>query len=123
MEILLEGLLPPSVQIAGAPISDHVAELLPEERRFIEKAVAKRQHEFATGRFLARGLLARLGHPDFPLLRAEDRLPIWPDGIVGSISHASHACLAAVADSGTSGGIGVDLEPDEPVDAEIERIV
>ena len=123
METLLEGLLPPSVQIAGAPISDHVAALLPEERPFVEKAVAKRQREFATGRVLARGLLARLGHPDFPLLRAEDRLPVWPEGIVGSISHASHACLAAVAESRIAGGIGVDLEPDEPVDVDIERVV
>lgn len=123
MESLLEGLLPAEVFVAGATIGDHVAELATEERAFIETAVAKRQHEFATGRLLARRLLARLGHPDFPLLRAEDRIPVWPAGVVGSISHASHVCLAAVAEASVCGGIGIDLEPDEAVDADIERVI
>ena len=123
MESLLDGLLPKSVHLAGATIADRVRELLPEERVFVEKAVEKRQAEFATGRVLARGLLARLGHADFPILRAEDRIPVWPAGIVGSISHAGDVCLAAVAQATESAGIGIDLEPDEPVDSDIARVV
>jgi len=123
MESLLEGLLPAEVLVAGATIGDHLTSLDPEERAFVASAVAKRQHEFSTGRVLARGLLSRLGHPDFPLLRAEDRIPVWPAGIVGSISHAGTVCLAAAARADVSRGIGLDLEPDEPVDADIERVV
>jgi 4'-phosphopantetheinyl transferase EntD len=123
MESLLEGLLPAEVQVAGATVGDHLASLAPEERAFVASAVPKRQHEFSTGRVLARSLLARLGHPDFPLLRAEDRIPLWPDGVVGSISHAGHVCLAAAARVGVARGIGLDLEPDAPVEADIERVV
>lgn len=123
MESLLEGLLSAEILVAGAMIDDHLTAIDPEERAFVESAVAKRQHEFSTGRVLARGLLSRLGYPDFPLLRADDRIPLWPAGIVGSISHAGTVCLAAAARTDDSRGIGLDLEPDEPVDAEIERVV
>ncbi|MEM9177337.1 MAG: 4'-phosphopantetheinyl transferase superfamily protein [Myxococcota bacterium] len=123
MEALLAGLLPDPVHVAGATITDRVADLFPEEHAFVERAVEKRRHEFATGRVLARGLLARLGHPDFPILREDDRIPVWPDGIVGSISHAGNVCLAAAAAATGSAGIGIDLEPDEPVDSDIERVV
>ena len=123
MESLLEGLLPTEVEIAGTTIRDCVELLMPEERGLVASAVPKRQHEFATGRVLARELLGRLGHADFPLLREEDRIPVWPEGIVGSISHASHVCLAAVGRSASSAGIGIDLEPDEPVESDIARVV
>lgn len=123
MKSLLEGLLPASVEIAGASIRDCVEALLPEERPYIATAVPRRQHEFATGRVLARELLARFGHDPLPVLRAEDRIPLWPEGIVGSISHAGHVCLAAVAEARTCGGVGIDLEPDEAVDSDIERVV
>lgn len=123
MESLLEGLLPAEVPVAGATIGDHLAALTAEERTFVETAVPKRQHEFSTGRVLARSILSRLGHPGFPLLRADDRIPLWPEGIVGSISHAGHVCLAAAAPTRVTAGIGLDLEPDEPVEADIERVV
>jgi 4'-phosphopantetheinyl transferase EntD len=119
----LDGLFPEGVSIAVSGIEDHVAELHPEERVLIKTAVAKRQHEFSTGRALARPLLAAAGHPDFSILREEDRIPIWPADIVGSISHTEGLCAAVIARRSDFAGLGLDLEPDADVDRDIARVV
>ena len=119
---LLE-LFPIGIRTAVDRISDRVDELLPAERPAIATAVASRQFEFATGRVLARQLLAELGAPDLALVRDDDRVPCWPEGFVGSISHSGSLCVASVARADSFAGIGLDLEPDEPVDADIERVV
>ncbi len=120
---LLEDLFPAGIRTAAERISDRVDELLPAERPAIATAVASRQFEFATGRVLARRLLAELGRPDFALVRDDDRVPRWPEGFVGSISHSGSLCVASVARASAFAGIGLDLEPDEPVDSDIERVV
>lgn len=123
MNPILKSLLPPEIQTAASTISNRVEDLLPPERPLIATAVASRQHEFATGRVLARELLAELGHPNFPLLRDEDRVPCWPKGIVGSISHTGSICVAAVGLESQYSGLGLDIEPDEPVESDIGRVV
>ena len=52
------------VMIAGA-IADHVAKLTAAERPAIAKAVDKRRREFATGRYLAKQAMARIGVSGF----------------------------------------------------------
>ena len=130
MKHLLEDLFPAGIRASAATIADWVDELLPEERALIEQAIPSRQHEFSTGRRLARQLLAEFGHSEAPLLR-DERVPRWPEGIVGSISHSSTRdaspprtlCVAALAFGKAFRGIGVDCEPDEPVDQGVERVV
>jgi len=122
-EELLTGLFPADVQVLSEPIRDYTRGLHPEESALIASAVAKRQHEFATGRVLARRLLASFGHPNASILKEEDRIPIWPDGVVGSISHSEGLCAAVVADAKAYAGLGLDLEPDRAVDRDIERVV
>lgn len=128
MEDLLDGLFPAEISASAGAIEDWTGELLPEERLSIGKAVESRRSEFATGRKLARQLLGECGHPNFPLLR-EDRLPCWPGGIIGSITHTRNRsgsrslCVAAVGHASRFAGIGIDCEPDEPVDQGIERVV
>ena len=41
---------------------------------------------------------------------AEDRAPIWPDGLVGSITHAGGFAAAAVARAADIAGLGIDSE-------------
>lgn len=123
LESIVADLLPESVRIAVAPIEDVVGTLHPEERALVAKAVASRQQEFATGRWLARGLLEEFGHRGATILREDDRIPRWPTGIVGSITHSKKLCMAAVASAERFHGVGIDLEPDEAVDREIERVV
>lgn len=114
-EALARALFAGGVLATACPISDSDGDLFPEESALVERAVAKRRREFAAGRRAARALLARLGHPRAPLLRGGDRAPAWPPGVVGSISHGADLCVVAVAPSRELAGLGVDVEPDEPL--------
>jgi 4'-phosphopantetheinyl transferase EntD len=69
-----------------------------------------RRKEFLAGRTAARKLLGRLGIRDFPLRSGKAREPIWPEGIVGSLSHARGCCVAAVARRGELQSLGIDVE-------------
>lgn len=73
-------------------------------------ATPKRRREFAAGRACARLALARLGLPESPLGRNEDRTPRWPAGLVGCISHCAGYCGAAVARQESVAGLGLDVE-------------
>ncbi len=110
--------------LASRAVGDVAGSLFPEEAALVAKAVDKRRREFASGRVLARGLLAALGCPDAPLLRGEDRVPRWPAGVVGSISHTATRAVVAVAhvDDGVR-ALGVDVEEDVPLDEELRASV
>jgi 4'-phosphopantetheinyl transferase EntD len=72
---------------------------------------------------LARRLLAQLGHPDHDLLPDTDRVPIWPTGVVGSISHKDDLCVVVVSRERDRSGLGVDVEQDQPPKPGLERMV
>jgi 4'-phosphopantetheinyl transferase EntD len=93
--------------------------LLPEEAAHLGRAVAKRMQEFAAGRLCARRALAEFGMPDFPVRVAEDRQPIWPDFLAGSITHTAGFCAAVVADRRHIQAVGLDSEVVGDVKAEI----
>ncbi len=98
-------------------------DLYPQEAACIRRAVAKRRREFTAGRLCARAALAKLGVQGFALVVGESRLPIWPAGMVGSISHCDGYCGAAVAPRGEVLGIGLDVERADPLEpALLERI-
>jgi 4'-phosphopantetheinyl transferase EntD len=90
---------------AGSP-----ADLWPAEAACLVSAVPKRIMEFAAGRACARRALQELGIDDFVLLPAEDRQPLWPRSIVGSITHTTGYCAAVVARRESFAGIGIDSE-------------
>jgi 4'-phosphopantetheinyl transferase EntD len=93
--------------------------LLPEEAAHLGRAVPKRMQEFAAGRLCARRALAEFGMPDFPIRAAQDRQPIWPDSMVGSITHTAGFCAAAVAERRRIQALGLDSEVVGDVKAEI----
>lgn len=74
------------------------------------RGVAKRQAEHLAGRVCAHAALARLhGHGTW-LARDGEGLPVWPAGLLGSLTH-SHGRAAAVAGhSARWQGLGLDLE-------------
>ena len=78
-------------------------------------AVDKRRREFATARECARTALAELGVAPVPILRGERGSPVWPDGIVGSITHCAGYRAAAVAYATQVITIGIDAEPNHPL--------
>jgi Phosphopantetheinyl transferase component of siderophore synthetase len=86
-------------------------------------AVPARRRAFAAGRACSRAALARLGVAAGSLLPDADRIPRWPAGAVGSISHTEDACAAAVAKSCEFLSLGLDLEARRWLPAEVERRV
>lgn len=91
-------------------------DLFPDEARLLSpRTVNKRREEFAAGRACARKALTMLGIPSIPLLQGERREPLWPQGIVGSITHCSGYCAATVARVEDCRSIGIDAELNEPL--------
>lgn len=68
----------------------------------------KRRREFATGRWCGRRAMQGLDLPALPIGMGGNREPIWPRGVVGSISHCDDLCCAVVSREKKS--MGVDLE-------------
>lgn len=116
---MLRDLLAATVVVVETSEQGEVSALHPAEAACVEGAVEKRRREFAAGRACARRALGMLGIHDFPLLAGEDRAPIWPHGVVGSISHCTGFCGAAVATRETLAGLGIDVESAAPLESEL----
>lgn len=89
------------------------------EAAAVARARPGRQREFAAGRAAAARAMAALGLPPAPLPAGADRAPVWPPGLVGSIAHDGRVCLAALARQDRCAGIGIDVEPDAPLPADL----
>jgi 4'-phosphopantetheinyl transferase EntD len=97
--------------------------LYPEEEVFIIRAVTKRRREFTAGRLCARRALSLLGIENYPLLAGQDRLPVWPPGIVGSLSHCNDYCGVAVARRDEIASVGFDVERAGPLKSPVIRMI
>ncbi len=76
----------------------------------IQRSVAKRQTEFLAGRLCAREAMRRLdGRSHVPLI-GEDRAPVWPEDVTGSITHSTGWAAAIVARKSDWRGLGLDVE-------------
>ncbi|WP_218585817.1 4'-phosphopantetheinyl transferase [Pseudomonas sp. ANT_J12] len=76
----------------------------------IQRSVAKRQAEFLAGRVCARAALQQLEGLSFVPEIGEDRAPVWPAHITGSITHSTGRAAAIVANKAHWRGLGMDLE-------------
>ena len=79
---------------------------LPTNHKFSPKRLA----DFSTGRYCAIKALEQLGIQDAVIPIGEDREPIWPQGIVGSISHCDTLVGAIVAKKSEHVSLGLDIE-------------
>lgn len=82
----------------------------PEEEAYVRNAMPKRRQEFTAGRLCARRALTQFGVKNLPLLVGKYREPIWPPGIVGSISHTERYCGVAIAWKTEIESLGLDVE-------------
>src|ERR1700736_1297163 len=89
------------------PLSPATRSRLPQALRY---ATQQRQREFLAGRWCAEEALQCLGAGSTHVAMAEDRAPIWPDGVVGSITHTGDFAAAAVAWAADIAGLGIDSE-------------
>lgn len=110
----------PIVSVLG-PIADYSDKMTPSERRSINKAVAKRQREFAAGRFFARNAIQALGVPTASLPLTPRNGPQWPLGITGSISHSAKLAWVVAATTEHLLGLGADLELCERLKPELHE--
>lgn len=81
-----------------------------------------RKIDFKIGRLAAKRALSALGLENEELRRSESGAPLWPAGIVGSITHTARIGLALVARESDVVALGVDLEHRRTVH-EIEELV
>jgi 4'-phosphopantetheinyl transferase EntD len=109
------------VEVAGPEASREP--LLPEEEAAVRGAGPTRRRDFVLGRTCAHRALERLGLERQPVLRGEGGAPIWPDGVVGTVSHCGGVAAAAVARSGDVAALGLDLEAAVPLSAELRTYV
>jgi 4'-phosphopantetheinyl transferase EntD len=80
------------------------------EARTVRNAIPKRREEFARGRMCAKIAVARLTGGACVLPRALDGAPVWPGGVVGSLSHCRGLCCAVVGANTKWHNLGVDVE-------------
>lgn len=75
-------------------------------------AVPKRRTQFRGGRYCAMKAIEALGAawPGKPIGRSATGAPLWPAGLVGSITHTDDVAAAAVARTTDTVGIGIDTE-------------
>ena len=78
----------------------------------IRGAAAIRRWQFLAGRFCASRALAHLDSRSSTQAvgRCRDGAPVWPSGIVGSITHTDGFVAAAVARREDARGLGIDSE-------------
>lgn len=97
--------------------------LFPQERAAIARATPARQQEFTAGRRAARLAMQRLGVAPAAIPMGDDRAPVWPAALVGSISHSGQNCIAVVALKPHIQSLGIDIESDDPLPPDLTEII
>jgi 4'-phosphopantetheinyl transferase EntD len=120
---VLERLVPDPVATAETSQDRLDVELFSAELGSLGPAVEKRRQEFVTGRACARLALERLGAPVVAIPRGQRGEPLWPAGVVGSITHCLGYRACAVAWSDAVVALGIDAEPNAPLaDGVLEKV-
>ncbi|MCH9697809.1 MAG: 4'-phosphopantetheinyl transferase superfamily protein [Gammaproteobacteria bacterium] len=85
--------------------------LFVEEQQLIDGAVLSRRNEFSTGRWLARQGLRQFGLTQQAIEMGRLRNPIWPEPVLGSITHDADYCAVVMMEHAKHRelGIGIDL--------------
>lgn len=120
----MRDLLPPTVAVAVAGPGDWSGTLLPAESACLsDRAVESRRRDFTAGRMCARRALAGLGLPTAPVPSAPDRSPVWPAGVVGTITHTRGYCAAAAARTTDVRSLGMDAERHRELNPGVRRAI
>jgi len=107
---VIEHTCPEDVSLFSARKIPEEFELLPAEQQATKNFAQKRMLDFRRGRYCARMALSRFGRENEAIPVGASRGPVWPSGIIGSISHCDGTSVAAVYAGDALLGIGIDLE-------------
>jgi 4'-phosphopantetheinyl transferase EntD len=120
---MIEKLLPHDV-VAVEAFEDVPGEpSFPGEEFLVVNAVEARRREFITARRCAREALAKLGYSPVPIRAGRKREPLWPAGLVGSITHTTGFRAAAVASRSVFASIGIDAEQNDRLPDGVEESI
>jgi 4'-phosphopantetheinyl transferase EntD len=120
----LSALLPePALGAVRIIRSSDAGLLTPAEVAQCAGAIAKVQQQRGAARHLARNLMADLGLPAADILRAPSGEPLWPVGVVGSISHDDSVAAVVLSLARHGLALGVDVEPACPLPAELVPLI
>ncbi|RZT99024.1 4'-phosphopantetheinyl transferase EntD [Advenella incenata] len=94
---------------------DYYSDKLFDDFRVVKPAIfyklsVIRKAEFLAGRIAALCALKNIGIENFPIEIRKNRVPLWPQGIVGSISHTCNRAVSVVSLTSEIKNIGVDIE-------------
>ncbi len=107
------------VEAVWATIAAAAGDILEEEAQVVSNAVPKRVREFSAGRRLARHVLREIGTDAAAIPADPDRLPVWPAGFNGSISHTAERVAVAICRTNQYRGIGLDIETARSLDHDL----
>lgn len=116
-------LLPECVSIVATGEDRPVARHWPLEEAVIKHVSPERRVEFRTTRECARAALEGLGYTGVKIPCGAHREPIWPVGVVGSLTHCSGMRAAAVARSTKLRALGIDVEPDSTLPSGVLDVI
>jgi 4'-phosphopantetheinyl transferase EntD len=115
----VSGLFPSGVIAAELTVAAPRELLTSAEKQLMARCAEKRIQDFAAGRACAHRALHELGILEFSLLAGEHREPLWPAGIIGSITHTRGYAAAVVARQRDLKSVGLDCEVIESVDEDL----
>ncbi|WP_227077715.1 4'-phosphopantetheinyl transferase family protein [Clavibacter nebraskensis] len=125
---VLDAILPAGAVLAEerGPAGEHP--LHPAEAGAVARAVPSRRREFAATRACARTALAALagdatGAAAVAIPKGRGGDPVWPRGVVGSLTHCAGYRAAVVAGVDALRTIGIDAEPHAPLPREARDMV
>ncbi|MBF4618535.1 4'-phosphopantetheinyl transferase superfamily protein [Clavibacter sp. VKM Ac-2873] len=132
---MLDAILPAGAVLAEerGPAREHP--MHPTEASAVARAVPSRRREFAATRACARTALAALqvlageaaadapGSPLVAIPKGRGGDPVWPRGVIGSLTHCAGYRAAVVAGRDALRTIGIDAEPHAPLPAEARDVV
>jgi len=97
--------------------------LLPAEAAAFAGSVLKVRRASGAARIVARMLLSRFGREPHAIPKSTAGMPVWPEGIVGSLAHDAKIAVAAMAAQPDFQSVGIDIEPAEPLAPDLLDIV
>jgi len=101
----LQSRLPSGFAVVSAPV-DSALPVDRRERDLVANAVQQRQADFITGRWCAHRALQAIGQAQAVIEVNRLGGPVWPAGVIGSISHDAGVCVAVAGLNGSAGGLG-----------------
>lgn len=92
--------------------SDLFLKLAPQQQQpdSFNQWVIQRQAQFLAGRLAAQNSLHANNYKPVNIGIGSHKQPIWPSGVIGSISHASNISISTVLDTDMHSGCGLDIQ-------------